>query len=159
MSQHTKKKRCSVITGKICLDVNVKSEKVTLAFGLISTPPGTTLVIIKNLRMCGDCHAATAMISKLEQRLIIVRDTSRFHHFQVFLNVILIIFRMVNALVVDSVSSANLESSLPQFCAFRKRSICPLGSCKRLLVCVSDTMFLQLLFRPVFQQHRQSLNN
>ncbi len=60
---------------------NSNSEKLALAFGLLNIPPGTTLVIVKNLRMCGDCHSATAMIAKLEQRWIYVRDTSRFHHF------------------------------------------------------------------------------
>ncbi|KAL2469487.1 Pentatricopeptide repeat-containing protein [Abeliophyllum distichum] len=33
------------------------SEKLALAFGLISTGPGTILRIVKNLRICGDCHS------------------------------------------------------------------------------------------------------
>ncbi|KAF9621930.1 hypothetical protein IFM89_029150 [Coptis chinensis] len=41
------------------------SEKLAIAFGLISTPNGTPLRIIKNLRVCGDCHKATKFISKL----------------------------------------------------------------------------------------------
>lgn len=57
------------------------SEKLALAFGLISTEGGSPLRIIKNLRMCGDCHSATKYISKVEKREIIMRDNYRFHHF------------------------------------------------------------------------------
>jgi pentatricopeptide repeat protein len=57
------------------------SEKLAIAFGLISTPPGTTLRIFKNLRVCGDCHTATKFIAKIVERGIIVRDANRFHHF------------------------------------------------------------------------------
>eukprot|EP01018_Ginkgo_biloba_P035644 Gb_29805 [translate_table: standard] len=58
------------------------SEKLAIAFGLISTPPETPLHIIKNLRVCGDCHTAIKFISKIVLREIIVRDASRFHHFK-----------------------------------------------------------------------------
>jgi len=57
------------------------SEKLAIAFGLISTPPGTRLVLTKNLRVCGDCHNATKFITKLTKRIIVVRDKSRFHEF------------------------------------------------------------------------------
>ncbi|KAI3872868.1 hypothetical protein MKW92_038441 [Papaver armeniacum] len=57
------------------------SEKLAIAFGLISTPVGTPLRIIKNLRVCGDCHSATKFISKVEKREIVMRDSYRFHHF------------------------------------------------------------------------------
>ncbi|KDP32224.1 hypothetical protein JCGZ_13831 [Jatropha curcas] len=58
------------------------SERLAIAYGLISTPPGTTLRITKNLRACVNCHAATKLISKLVNRVIIVRDANRFHHFK-----------------------------------------------------------------------------
>jgi len=58
------------------------SEKLALAFASINTPPGTTIRITKNLRVCPDCHVATKLISKIEGRDIIVRDANRFHHFQ-----------------------------------------------------------------------------
>lgn len=58
------------------------SERIAIAFGLISTTPGTTLRIIKNLRACVNCHAATKFISKLVNREIVVRDANRFHHFK-----------------------------------------------------------------------------
>ncbi|CAN1270641.1 Pentatricopeptide repeat-containing protein At3g12770 [Linum perenne] len=58
------------------------SERIAIAYGLISTPPGTTLRIIKNLRACVNCHAAIKLISEIENREIIVRDSNRFHHFK-----------------------------------------------------------------------------
>ncbi|KAG6767277.1 hypothetical protein POTOM_028473 [Populus tomentosa] len=58
------------------------SEKLAIAFGIISTPENTTLRIMKNLRVCNDCHNAIKFISKLVDREIIVRDATRFHHFR-----------------------------------------------------------------------------
>eukprot|EP01018_Ginkgo_biloba_P001138 Gb_18436 [translate_table: standard] len=58
------------------------SEKLAIAFGLISTPSGTPIRIVKNLRVCGDCHTATKFISKIVGREIVLRDASRFHHFR-----------------------------------------------------------------------------
>lgn len=43
------------------------SEKLAIAFGLISTSPGKSIRIVKNLRVCGDCHNAAKFISKIEQ--------------------------------------------------------------------------------------------
>ncbi|KAJ1692928.1 hypothetical protein LUZ63_009626 [Rhynchospora breviuscula] len=62
--------------------VSSHSEKLAIAFGLISMAPGTTIQIRKNLRVCVDCHNATKFISKLTGREIIVRDMQRFHHFR-----------------------------------------------------------------------------
>ncbi|XP_021726253.1 pentatricopeptide repeat-containing protein At2g22070-like [Chenopodium quinoa] len=58
------------------------SEKLAIAFGLLNTPENTTLRIMKNLRVCNDCHSAIKFISKLVGREIIVRDATRFHHFK-----------------------------------------------------------------------------
>ncbi|KAH6806612.1 hypothetical protein C2S51_031443 [Perilla frutescens var. frutescens] len=58
------------------------SERLAIAHGLISTPPGTTLRIIKNLRICGDCHNFIKILSSFEKREFIVRDNKRFHHFK-----------------------------------------------------------------------------
>lgn len=62
--------------------IHLHSEKLALAFGLVSTAPGTTIHIVKNLRICTDCHNATKLISKVYGRKIIMRDRSRFHCFQ-----------------------------------------------------------------------------
>ncbi|RZC78180.1 hypothetical protein C5167_002400 [Papaver somniferum] len=58
------------------------SEKLAIVFGLLSTPPGSMITIVKNLRICIDCHAATAFISKIAGREIVARDSSRFHRFK-----------------------------------------------------------------------------
>ncbi|KAL5541097.1 hypothetical protein UlMin_043383 [Ulmus minor] len=58
------------------------SERLAIAYGLISTPARTTLRIIKNLRVCGDCHNAIKIMSKIVGRELIVRDNKRFHHFK-----------------------------------------------------------------------------
>ncbi|GMP84364.1 hypothetical protein CsSME_00037919 [Camellia sinensis var. sinensis] len=58
------------------------SEKLAIAFGLISTPEGTPIRITKNLRVCGDCHTFSKFVSAIMQRMIIVRDANRFHHFK-----------------------------------------------------------------------------
>ncbi|KAI3857605.1 hypothetical protein MKW98_028869, partial [Papaver atlanticum] len=34
------------------------SEKLAIAFGLLRTKPRTTIRIMKNLRICNDCHNA-----------------------------------------------------------------------------------------------------
>ncbi|KAM7462524.1 hypothetical protein LguiA_030645 [Lonicera macranthoides] len=62
--------------------LNMHSERIAIAFGIISTPAGTTIRVTKNLRVCVDCHTATKFISKIVGREIIVRDNSRFHHFK-----------------------------------------------------------------------------
>eukprot|EP01018_Ginkgo_biloba_P019308 Gb_12426 [translate_table: standard] len=58
------------------------SEKLAIAFGLISMPHGKVIQIVKNLRVCIDCHTATKFISKIASREIVVRDATRFHHFK-----------------------------------------------------------------------------
>ncbi|KDP31437.1 hypothetical protein JCGZ_11813 [Jatropha curcas] len=58
------------------------SEKLAIAFALMNTPPGVPIRIMKNLRVCSDCHLAIKFISEIKKREIIVRDTSRFHHFR-----------------------------------------------------------------------------
>ncbi|XP_075492994.1 pentatricopeptide repeat-containing protein ELI1, chloroplastic isoform X1 [Primulina tabacum] len=61
--------------------LEVHSEKLALAFGLISTNPGTSIKIYKNLRVCQDCHAVMKLVSIISSRKIIMRDRNRFHHF------------------------------------------------------------------------------
>ncbi|KAL5798076.1 hypothetical protein ACOSQ2_002896 [Xanthoceras sorbifolium] len=58
------------------------SERLAIAFGLINGEPGTPIRIMKNLRVCNDCHSVTKLLSRIYSREIIVRDNSRFHHFK-----------------------------------------------------------------------------
>ncbi|XP_074297167.1 pentatricopeptide repeat-containing protein At5g04780, mitochondrial [Silene latifolia] len=57
------------------------SEKLALAFGLMTLRSGVPIRIIKNLRICGDCHSFMKYASKTTHREILVRDVNRFHHF------------------------------------------------------------------------------
>ncbi|KAF2314828.1 hypothetical protein GH714_036816 [Hevea brasiliensis] len=58
------------------------SERLAIAYGLLGTAKGTPIRITKNLRVCGDCHTFCRLVSKLFERKLIVRDASRFHHFE-----------------------------------------------------------------------------
>ncbi|XP_038722707.1 pentatricopeptide repeat-containing protein At5g66520 [Tripterygium wilfordii] len=58
------------------------SEKLAMAFGLRRMKPGTTLRIVKNLRICEDCHTVARLISKIYDKEMIMRDRIRFHHFR-----------------------------------------------------------------------------
>ncbi|RYR79861.1 hypothetical protein Ahy_A01g004664 isoform C [Arachis hypogaea] len=58
------------------------SERLAMAFGIISTSPRSPIRIFKNLRVCGDCHNAAKFISRITERDIIMRDSNRFHHFK-----------------------------------------------------------------------------
>lgn len=58
------------------------SEKLAIAYGLMKTPSEAHIRVIKNLRICDDCHASVKLISKVTNRVIIVRDANRFHQFQ-----------------------------------------------------------------------------
>ncbi|CAN1846424.1 Pentatricopeptide repeat-containing protein At2g29760, chloroplastic [Linum perenne] len=61
--------------------LKLHSEKLAIAFGLISTNPPQPIRIVKNLRVCGDCHTVAKLISKVYNRDIVLRDRYRFHHF------------------------------------------------------------------------------
>ncbi|XP_073270224.1 pentatricopeptide repeat-containing protein At4g32450, mitochondrial-like [Primulina huaijiensis] len=58
------------------------SERLAAAQGFLTTPARSPLRIIKNLRVCGDCHNAFKIISSIVGREIIARDSKRFHHFK-----------------------------------------------------------------------------
>ncbi|KAK7381567.1 hypothetical protein VNO80_00112 [Phaseolus coccineus] len=58
------------------------SEKLAIAYALISSGPGVTIRIVKNLRMCVDCHHMAKLVSEAYNRELIIRDKTRFHHFR-----------------------------------------------------------------------------
>ncbi|KAJ8747869.1 hypothetical protein K2173_013037 [Erythroxylum novogranatense] len=58
------------------------SEKIAVAFGLISTGRSKPIRVFKNLRVCGDCHTAMKYMSMARGREIVLRDSNRFHHFK-----------------------------------------------------------------------------
>ncbi|KAK8950032.1 Pentatricopeptide repeat-containing protein [Platanthera guangdongensis] len=57
-------------------------EKMAIAFGIMNSAEGKSIRIMKNLRICGDCHAFAKLVSKIEDKVIVIRDPVRFHHFQ-----------------------------------------------------------------------------
>lgn len=56
------------------------SERLAVAFGLISSEK-STIRIVNNLRICGDCHSFMKFVSLSYDREIILRDNYRFHRF------------------------------------------------------------------------------
>uniref|UniRef100_M8AJ49 DYW domain-containing protein n=1 Tax=Aegilops tauschii TaxID=37682 RepID=M8AJ49_AEGTA len=62
--------------------VAAHSQKLALAFGLLSTPEGTPVRVVTNLRMSKECHAYSALISEIFGREVVVRDRNRFHRFR-----------------------------------------------------------------------------
>ncbi|KAG7028900.1 Pentatricopeptide repeat-containing protein [Cucurbita argyrosperma subsp. argyrosperma] len=56
------------------------SEKLALCYALMNE--GSRICIIKNLRICEDCHAFMKLASKVYAREIVVRDRTRFHHYR-----------------------------------------------------------------------------
>ena len=62
--------------------ISYHSEKLALAFALIRKPNGVAPIrIIKNIRVCDDCHVFMKFASITIGRPIILRDSNRFHHF------------------------------------------------------------------------------
>lgn len=60
----------------------IHSEKLAIAFGLLSLSSSSPIHVFKNLRVCGDCHNWIKYVSKISNRVIVVRDSYRFHHFR-----------------------------------------------------------------------------
>ncbi|XP_054792499.1 pentatricopeptide repeat-containing protein At2g13600-like [Prosopis cineraria] len=58
------------------------SEKLAFAFGLISLPSWMPVRVMKNLRVCDDCHLVIKLMSSVTSRELIMRDAYRFHHFK-----------------------------------------------------------------------------
>ena len=63
--------------------VGTHSERLAVGFVLLAGGESREVIrVVKNLRICGDCHLAMKMISKISGREIVVRDTNRFHSFR-----------------------------------------------------------------------------
>ncbi|XP_024972637.1 pentatricopeptide repeat-containing protein At1g71420 [Cynara cardunculus var. scolymus] len=60
------------------------SEKLAFVFALKhhESNPFSAIRIVKNIRICVDCHNFMKFASELVGREIIVRDSNRFHHFK-----------------------------------------------------------------------------
>ncbi|CAN6455473.1 unnamed protein product [Victoria cruziana] len=49
---------------------------------VLSQPPNFPIRVVKNLRVCKDCHSVMKFVSKVFYRKIVVRDKNRFHTFE-----------------------------------------------------------------------------
>ncbi|XP_074317100.1 pentatricopeptide repeat-containing protein At4g32450, mitochondrial-like [Silene latifolia] len=58
------------------------SERLASAYALLTSSPRAQMTVMKNLRVCGDCHNLFKILSKLVGRKIVMRDQKRFHHFE-----------------------------------------------------------------------------
>ncbi|KAM0894611.1 hypothetical protein ACQ4PT_024343 [Festuca glaucescens] len=67
--------------GKGCA-LTYHSEKLAIAFALLVMPQRRPIRLAKNLRVCVDCHNFTKVFSSVYNRLVIVRDRTRFHHIE-----------------------------------------------------------------------------
>lgn len=61
--------------------IGYHSEKLAVAFALLGFKDNRAIRIMKNLRICHDCHSFMKHVSRKFDREIIVRDRNRFHHF------------------------------------------------------------------------------
>ncbi|XP_039138049.1 pentatricopeptide repeat-containing protein At2g13600-like [Dioscorea cayenensis subsp. rotundata] len=58
------------------------SEMLAVAFGLMNLPEWMPVYVMKNLRICSNCHVAIKLISQVTAKDFVVRDANRFHHFK-----------------------------------------------------------------------------
>ncbi|THF98925.1 pentatricopeptide repeat-containing protein At4g01030, mitochondrial-like [Camellia sinensis] len=58
------------------------TEKLAITYGLIKTRKRAPIRVIKNTRVCSDCHTVAKYISLIRCREIFFRDGARFHHFR-----------------------------------------------------------------------------
>ncbi|KAL0540520.1 hypothetical protein IC582_020528 [Cucumis melo] len=63
-------------------NVNYHSEKLAVAFGVLHLAESAPVRVMKNLRICLDCHMTMKLFSIVEKRELILRDSVRFHHFK-----------------------------------------------------------------------------
>ncbi|KAM7513702.1 hypothetical protein LguiA_003285 [Lonicera macranthoides] len=72
-----------VITSDVLHDIDeeekenalcLHSERLAIAYGLLRLPKESTIRIVKNLRLCIDCHSAIKLISAIYKREIIKKE-------------------------------------------------------------------------------------
>lgn len=57
------------------------TEKLAITYGLINTDKSAAIRVIKNTRVCNDCHNTAKFVSRICGREILLRDAARFHRF------------------------------------------------------------------------------
>ncbi|KAK7392625.1 hypothetical protein VNO78_21069 [Psophocarpus tetragonolobus] len=79
---HPPNEKCEERSEELLIGTGVHSEKLAIAFALLNTKRGKEIIVMKNLRVCVDCHLFIKLVSKIVNRQFIVRDATRFHHFR-----------------------------------------------------------------------------
>ncbi|XP_059640336.1 putative pentatricopeptide repeat-containing protein At3g15130 [Cornus florida] len=65
--------------------LRVHSEKLAIGLALVCgglEKGGRPIRVFKNLRVCGDCHEFIKSLSKVLEKVFVVRDANRFHKFE-----------------------------------------------------------------------------
>lgn len=57
------------------------SSKLAVMYGILAGEPGRPVRVVKNVRLCGDCHEFLKVASSVTRREILVRDALGFHRF------------------------------------------------------------------------------
>ncbi|GAB4844583.1 hypothetical protein Ancab_037982 [Ancistrocladus abbreviatus] len=57
-------------------------EKLAITYGLINMNNSSPIRVIKNTRICADCHTAAKFMSLVRNHEILLKDGVRFHHFK-----------------------------------------------------------------------------
>ncbi|GFQ02264.1 pentatricopeptide repeat-containing protein at4g13650 [Phtheirospermum japonicum] len=97
------------------------SERLALGFALINKVSGKRIRIFKNLRICGDCHEFIKFVSGTMNQEIVVRDTSRFHHFRqgsCSCKEVLYVCRNADAVCFDVDSAVCLDEGMDELAEF-----------------------------------------
>ncbi|CAI8607658.1 unnamed protein product [Vicia faba] len=58
------------------------TEKLAMVYGVMKTKGGSPIRVVKNTRICSDCHTVAKYISLARNCEILLRDYGRFHHFK-----------------------------------------------------------------------------
>jgi hypothetical protein len=83
------------------------NEKLAVAFRLLGSESSLTIRIVKNLRMCLDCHNSIKLISKLYTGEVVVRD----RHTSIILDMDSVLVRITgNSLSIDDIKQWNICS-------------------------------------------------
>ncbi|KAJ3702882.1 hypothetical protein LUZ61_006587 [Rhynchospora tenuis] len=69
-------------TSDVHRNVRYHSERLAIGLGLLIVPEGVPIRVMKNIRVCNDCHTAIKYLTKCTGRVVILRDLNRFHRFE-----------------------------------------------------------------------------
>jgi hypothetical protein len=58
------------------------NRKLAVTFGIMSLPAWMPIHIMKNLRICSDCHTVIKLILSVTGRELVIRVAVRFYHFK-----------------------------------------------------------------------------